>query len=200
MTSASIQPLFSASQAWHTDSTSSSSNVARRLGIVSNVAIMLALATTVGVSSNTDQLVTAEVRRYADATIGGTVFFVSRAASVSSAASVHSTAASVRNLYDSSGLTWDQLARLFGVSRRAVHAWSSGSKMTGFHVDALARINALVNDLPVSTAEDRRTYLLAPRPNGRSLFDSFRSRNPKPPLSNGSPLRPDQLLGSLREE
>src|SRR5262245_36297225 len=32
----------------------------------------------------------------------------------------------VRSLHDSSGLTWEQLARLFGVSRRAVHNWANG--------------------------------------------------------------------------
>lgn len=44
-----------------------------------------------------------------------------------------------------SGLTWDQLARLFGVDRRSVHNWVNGQPMTQGHEDALYRIREVVN-------------------------------------------------------
>jgi DNA-binding transcriptional regulator YiaG len=38
------------------------------------------------------------------------------------------------------GLTWDQMARLFGVSRRTVHLWASGAAMSSAHEEHLHRL------------------------------------------------------------
>lgn len=55
------------------------------------------------------------------------------------------TAAAVAELRRRSGLTWDQLAQLFGVSRRSVHFWASGKALSAdnerdlFHVLDIVR-------------------------------------------------------------
>ena len=43
-----------------------------------------------------------------------------------------------------SGLTWDQLARLLGVSRRSVHFWASGKPMAQSNEEHLRRLLAVV--------------------------------------------------------
>ena len=47
-----------------------------------------------------------------------------------SAAGSLSDRGAIAELRRLSGLTWDQLARLFNVSRRALHFWASGKPMT----------------------------------------------------------------------
>jgi DNA-binding XRE family transcriptional regulator len=44
-----------------------------------------------------------------------------------------SRAAAIQELRRRSGLTWDELAGLFGVSRRSVHFWASGKPMSPSH-------------------------------------------------------------------
>jgi DNA-binding transcriptional regulator YiaG len=54
------------------------------------------------------------------------------------------TAQALSALRRASGLTWEQLGRLFGVSRRAVHFWASGKPMAGTHEEHLRHALALV--------------------------------------------------------
>ncbi len=46
-----------------------------------------------------------------------------------------------------SGLTWDQLGQLFGVSRRSMHNWTNGQPMTQAHEDALHRLREIVQTI-----------------------------------------------------
>jgi transcriptional regulator with XRE-family HTH domain len=91
---------------------------------------------------------------------------------------VHSAdlSVAVRGLRDVSGLTWDQLAKLFGVSRRSVHHWANGSRMTGAHAQLLSELTRLVRDLRASGPDETRSRLLEPGPDGYSLFDRIRAR------------------------
>ena len=41
---------------------------------------------------------------------------------------------------EASGLTWDQLARYFGVSRRSVHLWAAGGRMSAANEELLAHL------------------------------------------------------------
>lgn len=70
------------------------------------------------------------------------------------------TATSVSHLHDHSGLTWDQLGKLFGVSRRAVHMWASGKRMNARNTELLGELLRLVNSAPGVTVEERRAWLL----------------------------------------
>jgi len=101
-----------------------------------------------------------EVRRAEGMTSSGV--FVP-AASASSAG-----LAEVRRL---SGLTWEQLARLFGVSRRALHFWASGRPMTAGHEERLQRTLGALRAIDRGTASANRVLLLTVTQSGESAFD-----------------------------
>jgi transcriptional regulator with XRE-family HTH domain len=85
-------------------------------------------------------------------------------------------AEAVKSLRVESGLTWDQLGRLFGVSRRAMHLWANGGKMNAAHAEALSAILQIVRNLPGSGTIDPREALLRPSAEGRSVYDELRDR------------------------
>jgi len=82
----------------------------------------------------------------------------------------------VRWLHEQSGLTWEQLGRLFGVSRRTVHLWANGSGMNATNREALYELVALVRSVQGETPGERRRSLLSPDSSGRSQLDTFRDR------------------------
>lgn len=130
------------------------------------------------------------------------IMLIAQAAAVGTRASAQATpAAQVRYLWDASGLTGDQMARLFGVSRRAVHLWASGGRMNAAHHEQLARIIAIIDALPGDTPARRRAALLAPRDDGMSLFDLLRAEHASRGDTDisGTPWRPADLLSSMQE-
>ena len=64
-------------------------------------------------------------------------------------------------LRDSSGLSAQQLARLFGVSRRSINHWLSGKPMADEHATRLGRLETAIAQLPAGTGIERRRALLA---------------------------------------
>lgn len=80
----------------------------------------------------------------------------------------------VRWLHETSGLTWEQLGRVFGVSRRAVHLWATGARMNAANVEALFGLVDLVRAASGSTSDERRAWLLRPGSDGRSALDRVR--------------------------
>ncbi len=70
-----------------------------------------------------------------------------------------------------SGLTWDQLGRLFNVSRRALHFWVSGRPMTPSNEENLQRLLALVRKIDRGSASANRAILLGVREDGSLPFD-----------------------------
>ncbi|MBJ6616164.1 DNA-binding transcriptional regulator [Streptomyces sp. I4(2020)] len=110
------------------------------------------------------------------------------------------TGESIRQLRASSGLTWDQMARLFGVSRRAVHLWAAGGRMNSRNIEFLGVLERVVNNLPGSTPEERRALLFSQDGGGRSLYDSLRSfHTPRDDASSDSGYTFDQLIGALHD-
>jgi DNA-binding transcriptional regulator YiaG len=89
-------------------------------------------------------------------------------ATLPAAASASSAIAELRRL---SGLTWDQLARLFNVSRRALHFWASGKPMAPSNEEHLQRLLAVVRKIDKGTASANRALLLAAREDGTFPFD-----------------------------
>lgn len=59
------------------------------------------------------------------------------------------------------GFTWDQIANLFGVSRRSVHFWASGKRLSSGNETKLARILAAVRTADSGSASTNRAMLLA---------------------------------------
>ena len=74
----------------------------------------------------------------------------------------------VKRLKDATGATWDQLGRLFGVSRRALHAWANAAPMNSQHAERLEELLALVTGL--AKRGDVHTHFFTPGPDGRSLY------------------------------
>lgn len=80
----------------------------------------------------------------------------------------------LQSVRDESGLTWDQIARVFGVSRRAVHHWMAGGNLSAHNIELLGRFNRLVGNLPGDSADARKAALFAAGPDGVSPIDAFR--------------------------
>ena len=76
--------------------------------------------------------------------------------------------AELRNL---TGLTWDQVATLFGVSRRAVHFWASGKTMAAAHHEHLQRTLGCLRIVDRGNAPANRNALFGPTENGIAPFD-----------------------------
>lgn len=79
--------------------------------------------------------------------------------------------ASIAELRQLSGLTWDQLARLFDVSRRSVHFWASGKAMTPSNEERLHRTLSVVRKIDRGSASANRNALLAAAGDGSIPFD-----------------------------
>lgn len=70
-----------------------------------------------------------------------------------------------------SGLTWDQLAGLFNVSRRSVHFWASGKAMTSGNEEHLQRLLAALRRIDRGSAGANRATLFTVHDDGRTPFD-----------------------------
>jgi DNA-binding transcriptional regulator YiaG len=121
-----------------------------------------------------------------------------------------------------SGLTWDQLAQLFKVSRRSVHFWASGKPMNASNEEQLHRVLAVVRKADRGSASANRSALLAVNEDGFSALDLLSARRydealegfgtgpgriqrRTPPLSGEvrgerQPRPPGELVGALHGE
>lgn len=97
------------------------------------------------------------------------------------------TTASIAELRKLSGLTWDQLARLFDVSRRSVHFWASGKAMTSSNEERLHRTLGVIRKIDRGSATANRNALLANAADGNVPFDL---------LASGQYDRVFELLGA----
>jgi DNA-binding transcriptional regulator YiaG len=70
-----------------------------------------------------------------------------------------------------SGLTIDQVARAFGVSRRAVHHWASGSAMNSQHEEKLHRVLSVLQRCGRGSASANRAALVDVGADGRAPLD-----------------------------
>lgn len=121
-----------------------------------------------------------------------------------------------------SGLTWEQLAQLFGVSRRSLHLWASGKPMATKHQQRLYDLLDLVRYVARGTTAETRSVLMMKPADGVSAFKSLstggncediklmlghgngRSRSVPPRLSPRSraermPSSPEELVGALHD-
>ena len=70
-----------------------------------------------------------------------------------------------------SGLTWDQLARLFGVTGRSIHFWASGKALNAANEERLGRVLAVVRYIDRGHAQATRTALMTALDDGVLPFD-----------------------------
>lgn len=108
-------------------------------------------------------------------------------------------AEAVRRLHQESGLTWAQLAKLFGVSRRALHNWAANGRMNAVHAERLASLTRLIGTLPETDPDARRARMLTPDEMGRSMYDIARSTLERGVPVVGTPFRPEDLLEALHD-
>lgn len=99
------------------------------------------------------------------------------------------------SIHDRAGLTWDQIARLIGVSRRSVHMWVAGSPMSGRHRETLAKVDRLVTSYGNLEPKAVRTRLFTIGTSGLSDFDRFiRDRYDSLPNINGPMLSAAEMI------
>ena len=86
----------------------------------------------------------------------------------------HATA--VLELRSLSGLSWEQLARLFGVSRRAAHLWAAGNAMSAPNEEHLYRCLAVLRQADRGGSAFNRASLFRTDRTEASPFDLLAGR------------------------
>lgn len=84
---------------------------------------------------------------------------------------VPDSAETVRRLKDYSGLSWDQLAALFGVTRRAVHFWVNGGNLSAPNLVRLRRVAQVIDGLDAESPRERRAALIGAGAGEQSPFE-----------------------------
>lgn len=166
--------------------------VASRRTPVKMIAVTLVLATTTGCAAlpNVRVLELPQRTGYAGAT---------GAAGPEEAAAAPTAAQLLKSVRETSGLTWDQIARALGVSRRAIHHWTNGDRMSAHNIEQLVALNALVTSVPGDDPDSKRAALLLPGPDGDSQFDVFRREVAQGGVDvNALPAPQQALLGAVR--
>lgn len=81
-----------------------------------------------------------------------------------------SVAERVRTLKERSGLSWKQIAALFGVTRRAVHFWLEGGNITDHHIERLEDLDCTLTALDSGDPVSTRSVILTPDATGVSTY------------------------------
>jgi DNA-binding transcriptional regulator YiaG len=188
------------------DTTSAAGAMLRQVGAPVLVGMMLAGSGTSTAHALPQELV---VQHISDQTSAGTPVPASTQAG-----------AAIGELRRLSGLTWDKLAHLFGVSRRSLHFWASGKAMTARNEEHLQRVLAVLRKVDRGSASTNRTMLLSGGQDGTLPVDLLAAgdyervlsllgpgeihRAAPPRLSDEAraaraPQPPDELAGALQD-
>lgn len=84
---------------------------------------------------------------------------------------VKSTQQVVNELRKLSGLTWEQIATLFNVSRRSVHFWASGEALSSANEEKLNRTLDAVEYISRGSASSNRSLLMGIADDGKSYLE-----------------------------
>jgi DNA-binding transcriptional regulator YiaG len=84
---------------------------------------------------------------------------------------VKSTQQAVNKLRKLSGLTWEQIATLFNVSRRSVHFWASGEALSSANEEKLNRTLDTVEYISRGSASSNRSLLMGIADDGKSYLE-----------------------------
>ena len=76
-----------------------------------------------------------------------------------------------------SGLTWDQIGELFGVSRRSVHNWANGKAASAGHERDIRQALAALDHIDEGSRTANRARLLTVGETGQSAFDLLAARH-----------------------
>jgi transcriptional regulator with XRE-family HTH domain len=105
-------------------------------------------------------------------------------------------AKSVRSLRQRSGLTWDELARIFGVTRRTLYNWSIGGQVSAANARAIADVIGSLHEIDAGDPRVTRSRLLAPTENGATLYARLIQQRRQISHPSAPVYSPDQLLGA----
>jgi transcriptional regulator with XRE-family HTH domain len=116
------------------------------------------------------------------------------------------------------GFTWDQLARLFSVTRRSLHFWASGQAMSSEKEERLHRLASFMRQADRGSPEATRGVLLSVAEDGRIPFELLaegryddaaslvgdgqrRPTAPRPPRLRERPASwaPEELVDALND-
>ena len=111
-----------------------------------------------------------------------------------------STAKVIRKAHEDSGLTWDQIAKVFCVSRRSVHSWANGARMNAANIELLMQFVRLLDCIKEPSPDGRRAALLAIGDDGQSALDRFRMSQSQLRDAFSSLQRPEALLAVLHDD
>lgn len=92
-----------------------------------------------------------------------------------------------------SGLTMEQLSRLFGVSRRSVHAWAGGAKLSSANEELLVRLEAALEERSGFPSDENRLWLLISDGSHPSVFDQLRRSRVAPAIVTDAGSALEQL-------
>lgn len=87
------------------------------------------------------------------------------------AAVTSDTASWIRDIRSISGLTWDQLSRVFGVSRRSVHLWAQGGRPAAENAERIGRVRAFMNRFNAGDRQATLNWLLTVTHGDKSPLD-----------------------------
>lgn len=121
--------------------------------------------------------------------------------------------AAVAELRKRSHLTWEQLARIFGVQRRSLHFWARGTRPSFENTERIQRLLIILRHVDTGDPERTRAQLLRPIQDGTSVYELLcggrdeevlailRSsrRQPQPMSLNERSRRPPALSSEVRE-
>lgn len=93
----------------------------------------------------------------------------------------------VEDLKERSGLSWEQLSKLFGVSRRSMHKWARGGAMNARDLDRAAEIGEALSKIP-GTPFDVRTALFRADGSGNSIYRTLMRSLTNQRANNGDDL------------
>lgn len=72
-----------------------------------------------------------------------------------------------------SGLSWGDVGRAVGVSRRTIHNWLGGARVADVHLTRLLEATRTVDLVANGSPESTRTALLQPTSNGRAIIEEL---------------------------
>lgn len=84
------------------------------------------------------------------------------------------TSSQVAWLHSQSGLTWDQLSKIAGVSRRAIHSWANGARLNSAHAERVAYLCSTISGLGAAHPDQCRFRLLSAEADQINLYDKLR--------------------------
>lgn len=76
-----------------------------------------------------------------------------------------------------SGLSWEQLAKMFGVSKSTVHMWAANGAVAENSMTVTRKLLTILDEEKTVTPEDGKAALMRTRDNGCSLFNEERRKH-----------------------